>query len=615
MKMKKILLILSAFLIASVAAQAQESAKDILAKAKDASGGAAWDSLTSIHTKVALAVGGLKGTGESWEDILTGRAVERFKLGVFSGAQGFDGHAVWTQDPSGQARAEEGGDAKEEAVNDAYRRSLAYWFPERWEGLIEYSGLKQETDRQLHALRIMPRGGRAFDLWIDAKTYLPDRIVEKAAVETRTTYLSDYREISGIKMPYSSRTTNGEARYDQLIRVQSIELNAPLSDEMFRMPQPPPPDFVIAGGKSSTIVPFELLNNHIYVLATLNGKGPVRLLCDTGGQNIVTPALAKELGLKSEGALQGRGVGEKSEDVGLTKVQTLQIGDATLSNQVFAVYALTALGDVEGLPIQGLIGYEVFKRFVVTIDYEHGRLILTLPSSFSYSGPGTVVPFKFNAQIPQVEGEIDGLPGKFDIDTGSRASITILGPFAEKNDLRAKYRPKVEAITGWGVGGPARGLVTRARVLKLGNVTIGNPVMELSLQTKGAFTDPYVAGNIGGGVLKRFNVIFDYDRQRLIFERNANDSQPDDYDRAGLWLNLVDGAFKVMSIVPGGPAAEVGLKDGDSILAIDGKTPAELPLQAARTMFRSSPPGTKIRLSVESGGKTRELTIVLKDLI
>jgi hypothetical protein len=613
-KMKRALLVLSVLLTAAVAAQAQESAREVLAKAKRASGGAAWDSLTSIHSKIVLAAGGMKGTGESWEDVLTGRALERFKLGVSAGAEGFDGRNLWTQDASGQARVEEGGDARAEALNSAYRRSLAYWFPKRWEAVIEDGDWKQENDRRFRVVRITPHGGRPFDVWIDAKTYLPDRIVKKTAIETRTEYLSDYRDVSGLKLPYASRSTNGETRYDQVIAVQSIELNVPLDEAMFRMPQPPPPDFVIAGGKSATTVPFELLNNHIYLQVSLNGRGPFRLLCDTGGMNVLTPDLARELGLKSEGALQGQGVGEKSEDFGLTKVETLRISEATLSNQVFVVFDLTALGDVEGLSIQGLVGYEVFKRFVVSIDYELQRLTLTLPSSFTYGGTGTVVPFKFNNQIPQVDGEIDGIPGKFDIDTGSRSSLTILAPFAEKHDLKTRYKPKVQAITGWGVGGPARGFVTRAKVLKLGNITVENPLTELSLQTKGSFIDPYVAGNVGGGVLKRFNLIFDYPRQQLIFERNANDAKPDDYDRAGLWMNLANGVFKVMFVLPGGPAAEVGLKDGDRILAIEGKTPAELSLPEARQIFKSKS-GTVIRLRAESGGGTRELKITLRELI
>ena len=614
MKGKRTLSVFSALLMAGAVSLAQESAQNILAKAKQASGGAAWDKIVSMHTKAAIAVGGMKGTAESWEDVLSGRVLQRFKLGLYSGAEGFDGKTLWAQDPSGQPRVEEGGEAVSSAMNDAYRRTLAFWYPSRWEAAVEDGGAKQEGGRTFRVVRITPRGGRPYELWIDATTDLPDRIIEKSAGETRTEFLSDYRDVSGLKLPFASRTTNGEVRYDQVMTIESVEFNIPINDPLFRMPRTPAPDFVIAGGKTSTTVPFELLNNHIYLDVVLNGKGPFRLLCDTGGQNVVTPALAKELGLKSEGVLQGRGVGEKSEDVGMTKVETLRIGEATLSNQVFAVFDFSTLGGVEGLPIPGLVGYEVFKRFVVSIDYEHRRLTLTQPASFNYTGTGTAVPFKFNGQIPQVEGEIDGLPGMFDIDTGSRASLSILTPFAEKHDLRARYKPKVEAITGWGVGGPSRGLMTRARVLKLGGVTIGNPLTELSLQKKGSFADPYVAGNIGGGVLKRFNLIFDYPRQRLIFERNANDAKPDNYDRAGLWLNLVNGKFAVMSVVAGGPAAQAGIKDGDFLLAVNGRTPPELSLPEAREIFKSKP-GTRVRVQVESAGATRELTIILRELI
>ena len=64
---------------------------------------------------------------------------------------------------------------------------------------------------------------------------------------------------------------------------------------------------------------------------------------------------------------------------------------------------------------------------MVRVDYEHGQLTLTAPSAFTYQGHGTVVPFRFNEQIPQVDGSIDGFPGKFDIDTGAaRGSVTIL---------------------------------------------------------------------------------------------------------------------------------------------------------------------------------------------
>ena len=403
------MVVVSVLAVASVAAG--DDVREILARSKQAAGGAAWDSIRTTHTRAKIATGGLEGTVEIWEDQLRGRYVDRFSLGPASGAQGFDGTTVWSQDSARQVRKEEGGEGREAAANDAYRRSLAYWYPERWEARMEDAGESQEGERRFHVVRITPKGGRPFDLWIDEATYLIDRTVEKAAIETRTTFLSDYREVNGVRLPHSGRSTNGEVRYDQFFTLESTEHNAPVEAAVFAIPAPPPPDFALAGGRTSTRVPFELLNNHIYVQVGLNGKGPFRLLCDTGGANIVTPGLAQQLGLETQGALQGRGVGEKSEDVALTRIDTLQVGDATLNDQLFAVFPLETLAAAEGVPQQGLIGYEVFKRFVVKVDYERSELILTLPSAFSYSGDGTVVPFQFNGQIPQVEGKIDGIPG------------------------------------------------------------------------------------------------------------------------------------------------------------------------------------------------------------
>ena len=493
--------------------------------------------------------------------------------------------------------------------------SLAYWFPERWQATVESSGEKSEGGKQYLVLRITPKGGRPFELWVDAATSLFDRTIEKEAIETRTTYFSDYRKVEGVTTPFGFRSTNGEKKYDQLISLEKVDFNRPIDDGLFRMPPPPPPDFALEGGKSSTSVPFELLNNHIYVQVKLNGKGPFRMLCDTGGVNIITPKVGEQLGLKPEGALQGRGVGEKSEDIGLVKIEKLQLGEVTLSNQLFATFPLEALSHVEGVPESGLVGYEIFKRFVVMVDYQRSLLTLTLPSAFVYKGKGTAVPFKLKGHIPEVEGEVDGIAGKFDIDTGSRASLSFLAPFVEKHGLKSRYSPKVEGVTGWGVGGPARALVTRVKELRLGTVAVKDPVAELSLQTKGAFIDPYVAGNVGAGVLKRFNITFDYGHQQLIFEPNANHDAKDVFDRSGLWINESADGFEVMDVLANGPAAAAGIVVGDKIVAVEGKRRESLSLPALRQRFKTDAPGTRVQLTVQSKNKKREVILKLADLV
>jgi hypothetical protein len=362
-------------------------------------------------------------------------------------------------------------------------------------------------------------------------------------------------------------------------------------------------------------LPFELLNNHIYVDVRLNGKGPVRLLCDTGGVNVVSPELAKELGLEAQGALEGRGVGEKSEDVALARVSRVELGGAILKDQLFMIFPLGPIGAAEGVPVNGLVGYEVFKRFVVTIDYAGRKLTLRRPGTFQPGARAKAVPFRFEGHSPQVDGTLEGIPGAFTLDTGSRGSLAVLAPFAEQHGLAKRYGAHVEAMTGWGVGGPARGLLARAGRLTLGDVVVDAPVVDLSVQKKGAFTDRYVAGNVGGAILKRFTVTFDYAAQKVWFEPNGTGRGKEPWDRSGLWLNLAGDAFVVMDVVAGGPGAKAGLARGDRILSVDGKPAAKVTLPGARERLRTGAPGTKVRLAVESNGNRRDVTLVLADLL
>ncbi len=592
-----------------------DEAKEILEKSKEASGGGAWDEVTSAHFRMKMSTGGLEGIAEGWEDVISGSNRSRFSLGPISGEEGFDGKVAWRKDTSGQVLLREGDNDREGAVNGAYRASLSYWYPNRWPARIEYAGKKTEDERTFHVVTITPEGGRPFDFWIDTETWLIDRTIEQSAIETRTTFLSDYRKVSDVMYPFAMRSTNGETRYDMFMTIESVEFNIPLEKDLFAMPAPPPPDFKIAGGKSSFTIPFKLLNNHIYVDIKLNGRGPYRVICDTGGANIITPTLAAELGLEPEGTLQGRGAGEASEDVGLVTIDSLTVGDVTLAGQLFMVFPLEPFSNVEGVDQYGLIGYEVFRRFVVKVDYENEELTLTLPEAFSYGGNGTVVPFKFSGSIPQVEGSLDGIPGVFDIDTGARSSLTLMGPFVEKHGLASKYSPEFETISGWGVGGPVRTQVTRTRNLRLGDVDFHEPVTEFSLQTGGAFTDTYVAGNVGTRLLKRYNITFDYNRQQMIFEPNANVSKRDIFDRSGMWINISGNDFEIVDVIEGGPAAAAGLGIGDRIVEVDGKGVQTLSLPVLRQRFVTDPPGTRLRLTVKNEKGEREIILVLRELV
>jgi hypothetical protein len=259
------------------------------------------------------------------------------------------------------------------------------------------------------------------------------------------------------------------------------------------------------------------------------------------------------------------------------------------------------------------VGYELFKRFPVMIDYQRSRAIFYDPQKFKYAGNGTRVPFRFKGHVPEVDGTIDGIAGAFDIDTGSRSSLDLAGPFVDKHRLVEKLDPRVRVVSGAGVGGRVYSLLARAQSLTLGGVKVDKPVTYLSRQEKGAFADAYIAGNVGYGVLSRFNITFDYPHQQLFFEKNAAYNQPDVADRSGMWLEQTDRGFEVFDVVAGGPADRAGVRAGDVIIAIDGRPTARWTLADARSRFKSAV-GTRVHVKLE-GEKPRELEIALRDLV
>jgi hypothetical protein len=123
--MRQFLMLLFLIALGSSAAHAAPDPRvvDILARSKAAAGGAAWDDVRYVRTKMQIETSGLKGPGESFEDARTGAYVDTYKLGAFSGASGYDGKTVWEQDSSGQVAIQGADDQRHSAVNEAYRRS------------------------------------------------------------------------------------------------------------------------------------------------------------------------------------------------------------------------------------------------------------------------------------------------------------------------------------------------------------------------------------------------------------------------------------------------------------------------------------------------------------
>lgn len=598
-------------------AQPPDAAGQLLKAYKAAAGGSAWDTKETMVVDGDFNGLGLTGKVHEISDLKKGRAESDAHFGPASQAEGFDGTTPWQKDMSGTVTQQQGGDALQLAVNGAYRTADLWWLADFGGAAIANQGRKTDATGQYDVLTITPKGGKAFDAWFDAKTHLLTKVVEQQGSQMVATTLSDYRAVEGVMVPYKIVVDAGVGeKYLQTITVTKVTFLGAQPDSAYAAPNVAVSDFSIAGGAAATEVPISIINNHIYGPAKVNGKGPYTFIFDTGGRNLVTPPIAKELGIKIEGSLPGTGAGEGVMEGGFANGIDLQVGDAAVKKQLFLVLPLNTMGDVEGVPLPGMVGYETFRRFVTRIDYGAHTLTLIDPKAFDPKDAGTPVKFVFNDHIPEVMGSFEGVPAKYDIDTGARSELTLTKPFAEANHLRDKHPKGVEAVEGWGVGGPTRGYVTRGSEMTLGPVKIDGVVTTLATQEKGAFAGNDYSGNVGGGILKRFVVTFDYNNQIMYLKPLPGPvADTGTFDRAGMWFNRSDAGFKVVDVTKGGPAEEAGLKADDVVVAVDGKPAATLLLYKLREQLRTQKPGTVVSFKVMREGKAQTFKVKLRDLI
>ena len=160
------------------------------------------------------------------------------------------------------------------------------------------------------------------------------------------------------------------------------------------------------------------------------------------------------------------------------------------------------------------------------------------------------------------------------------------------------------------------GYVTRITDMMIGDVKIGSVVGSLATQEKGGFAGSDYSANVGGGILKRFVVTFDYNSRVMYLKpRPVPVVDTGTYDRAGLWLNLSGTGLRIASITKGAPADQAGLREGDLVIAVDGRAAAEIVLANLRQRLRNDPPGTVVTFTVARGSARHDIKVTLRDLI
>ena len=176
--------------------------------------------------------------------------------------------------------------------------------------------------------------------------------------------------------------------------------------------------------------------------------------------------------------------------------------------------------------LDGIVGYSIFMGFAIFVDADEGTItFVTGPPSVPPSASTTA----FSGVIPIVSAAIDGIPTKVIIDTGDRSSLTLFGPFAKEHEFYGRYRSQTNVVTGYGIGGPVYGDVFTLPSMDIFGKRLKDVVTRASRQTGGVFIGTQQGGSVGEGVLRKFNIVYDYPRKQIIAWPNKDFATPDQF--------------------------------------------------------------------------------------
>ena len=325
-----------------------------------------------------------------------------------------------------------------------------------------------------------------------------------------------------------------------------------------------------------TQVPFTLHENHIFVDIQVNESDPLRFIFNTGAAStVINEDEADRLDIPHDGFSTVRSK-RGPKFVYYSNYNTLTLGEVSLPRVKLVHLPLSHLRRALDTPVQGIIGQDILKKYIVEINYDqsviifHDPLVFVPPAHYHQQG------FDLIGGRPYVDGSFrlnngETLSGKFQLDNGSGAFVTLYSPFVDEHHLTRKIGKTKQIYTMSFSGMVDRNYSGRLQEFAFGWFSLSDIPIQLnqSLYYKKAFK--HGIGHIGNALLKRFNIVLDYQHKKSYWQPNQSFANEFTLAYSGLVVKADDHRETVVirHVFEDSPAAMAGFTPDDEIVQIN----------------------------------------------
>lgn len=374
-------------------------------------------------------------------------------------------------------------------------------------------------------------------------------------------------------------------------------------------------EFVPPPATHITTIPFRLLTGGIITLQARVSAYPDTLtfILDTGSGGIsLDSATVADLNIESfQSDRTIRGI------AGIRQVRfaynhSLHMKGITVDSLNFHINDYDVLSSAYGEKIDGIIGFSFLSRYLVRIDYDSSLMHVYTKGTYKYPRGGFLLkPILVNIPVFNSELRDDrDVSARFYFDTGAGMCLLLSSDFVN-DSLFIRTKRKWYATQAEGLGGKAAMRQGVIRQVKIGPFRFKNVPTFIFDDDYNVTSYPYLGGLIGNDLLRRFNLILNYEKRDIYLIPNTHFKDKFDYAYTGLGLYLIEGEVYVMDIMPGSPAEQAGFQPGDIIMSINNNFRKSL--QAYKTLMQN--PGERLRFLILRDNVPILLTMKVKSVL